>query len=77
MTQTCYIDSRGWKYRVMPGISDPPSYKARYQNDKHTGGTGWHGVPIMKWRETFKEAQADLDEVAKKKGWAVWCVTKI
>ena len=33
-----YIDSRGWKYRVMQGLGD--AFKARYQKpDKNTAKT--------------------------------------
>jgi hypothetical protein len=61
----------------MGGISTPTTYKARYQDDKHHGSTGWHCVNVLKWRETEAEAQADLDAFAANKGWQVWCQTKI
>ena len=66
-----YIDKRGWKYKVMGGLSIN-SFKVRYQDDKHTGGTGWKCVKTLPWRETFDEAQADLKAYAKKKGMKEW-----
>lgn len=30
---------------------------------------GWKGVRSFKWRETFDEAQTDLNEHAREKGW--------
>lgn len=66
-----YIDARGWKYRVMPGIGDD-SFKTRYQKaDKH-GLIGWKGFPQLPWRGSFDEAQADLNAYAKEKGWNEW-----
>lgn len=32
-----WVDKRGWKYRVMSGISSE-RYKGRYQDNKHTLG---------------------------------------
>ena len=69
---TKYIDARGWKYQVMSGIG-PDSFKARYQKpDKNDAVCGWKGVAAVPWRGTFSEAQADLDRLAKKRGWEVW-----
>lgn len=66
-----YIDSRGWKYRVMSGIS-ADTYKARYQRPEKQGDVGWKGLAAVPWRTTREEAQADLDQLAEKKGWQVW-----
>lgn len=60
-----YIDNRGWKYKVMSGIGED-SYKARYQKP---GKTGWKCMNNMEWRNTFDEAQSDLNEMAKLKHW--------
>lgn len=60
-----YVDERGWKYRVMPGIGIN-TYKARYQKP---GKPGWHGVAKLPWRESFDVAQADLNRLAKEKQW--------
>ena len=69
---TKYIDARGWKYQVMSGIG-PDSFKARYQKpDKNDAVCGWKGVAAVPWRGTFSEAQADLDQLAKERGWEVW-----
>lgn len=63
-----YIDQRGYKYKVMGGIG-PDAFKARYQKPEKTGSNGWKGLASVPWRKTFEEAQADLDEYARKKGW--------
>ena len=63
-----YQDSRGWRYRVMGGIT-ADSFKARYQKPEHQGSTGWKGLAAVPWRRTRKEAQADLDALAERKGW--------
>lgn len=65
---TAYKDQRGYKYKVMSGIG-PYAFKARYQKPEKTGSDGWKGLAAVPWRETFEEAQADLDEYAQKKGW--------
>jgi hypothetical protein len=67
-----YIDKRGWKYKVIVGLGTPPVYKARYQrSDKH-GDVGWKGCAALPWRDTFDEAQSDLNTYAKLKGWEEW-----
>ena len=33
------------------------------------GKDGWHGCRALPWRKTYEEAQKDLDEYARKKGW--------
>lgn len=63
-----YVDKRGWKFRVMSGIGEN-TYKARYQDNKHTGSSGWRGSGMAPWRESFDEAQSDLNKLAKSKGW--------
>ena len=66
-----YIDSRGWKYRVMPGLSGN-EFKARYQKPDSQGESGWHGVRSLPWQYTQEEAQADLDAWAEKKHMSVY-----
>jgi hypothetical protein len=66
-----YIDTRGWKYQVMPSFVDN-AYKARYQKPRKHGNTGWKGVAALPWRSTYEEAQADLDRLAQEKGWQEW-----
>lgn len=66
-----YIDDRGWKYKVMPGISGS-TFKARYQKPEKQGSIGWKGLTAVPWRDSFDEAQADLNEYAKRKGWSEW-----
>ena len=44
-----YIDNRCWRYRVMPGIDTPPSYKVRYNKP---GKSGWYSTEGMDiWRK--------------------------
>lgn len=66
-----YIDSRGRKYKVMSGLGDN-AFKARYQRPEKQGDVGWKGLAAVPWRSTREEAQADLDQLAQKKGWRVW-----
>lgn len=47
-------------------------YKARYQKPEKHGGGGWKWVASVPWKNTFDEAQADLDQLAEKKGCQVW-----
>ena len=67
-----YIDGRGWKYKVMPGIGKEKTYKARYQKKNKMGDVGWECMRNLLWRKTFDEAQADLDRLAQEKGWKEW-----
>lgn len=62
-----YTDSRGWKYRVMSGIGDN-RYKGRYQKPENNG---WKCMKNLEWRESFDEAQSDLNDLAKSKAWDV------
>jgi len=63
-TKRCYIDQRGWQYRVMEGLGDN-TYKARYHKpENHTDG--WHCVRTLPWRDNIEDAQRDLDAYAKK-----------
>ena len=62
-----WIDSRGWKYKVMGDLAG--TFKGRYQDNKHNGNVGWKGMRQMERRETFDQAQEDLNQYAKLKGW--------
>lgn len=66
-----YIDSRGWKYKVMSGLGDN-TFKARYQRPEKQGDVGWKALASVPWRGSREEAQADLDRLAEKKGWKEW-----
>ena len=66
-----YIDSRGWKYQVMGGLGEG-AFKARYQRPEKHGDVGWKGLAAVPWRGSREEAQADLDQLAEKKGWTEW-----
>ncbi len=66
-----YIDSRGWKYQVMSGLGEN-NFKARYQRPEKHGDVGWKGLAAVPWRGSREEAQADLDQLAEKKGWTEW-----
>lgn len=60
-----YIDARGWRYKVMPGLG-VNQYKGRYNKpDKR----GWHCIAKLPWRETSAEAELDLRAMAVRKGW--------
>ena len=65
-----YRDGRGWKYKVMSGLGGV--WKARYQRPDHQGSVGWKGLAAVPWRNSFDEAQADLNRLAEEKGWSVW-----
>lgn len=60
-----YIDKRGWKYKVMGGIGGSV-YKGRYQKPEKSG---WKCMRNLEWRNSFDEAQSDLNAMAKAKGW--------
>ena len=62
---TTYRDGRGWRYQVMAGLGGD-TFKARYNKP---GKAGWKCVATLPWRASAAEAQADLDQMAKKKGW--------
>ena len=62
---TMYMDNRGWRYRVMPGLGDD-TYKARYQKPD---SQRWICMAKLPWRTTPESAQEDLDVTARKKGW--------
>lgn len=58
-----YIDSRGWKYQVMPGLGEN-TFKARYQRPEKQGDVGWKGVAAVPWRLADK-ALDKLEEIAQ------------
>jgi len=60
-----YIDNRRWKYRVMSIIGDG-AYITRYQKP---GMQSWKGLDSLPCHQRFDEAQADLNRLAKEKGW--------
>lgn len=66
-----YIDKRGWKYKVMSGISGN-TFKARYQKPEKSGSSGWKGLTTVPWRDNFDDAQADLNAYAKQKDMNEW-----
>lgn len=66
MKAKVYGDHRGWRYKVMQGLSN--TFKARYHKPDRAPGVGWRCVTTLPWRESESEAQADLDAWAKKKG---------
>lgn len=65
-----YVDHRGWKYRVMPGISNH-LYKILYHKPIYPDNVCWHTYAKIPWRETFEESQADLDSLARRKNWSI------
>lgn len=60
-----YRDSRGWLYQVMPGL-EGCAFKGWYLQP---GMLSWRCMTQLPWRNTRKEAQADLDTYAAQKGW--------
>lgn len=52
-----YKNKRGWRYKIMPGIGIPMTYKARY--NKPSSGS-WKCVRTLPWRDTVAEAEKDL-----------------
>ena len=39
---------------------------------KYIDNRSWNGCAMVPWQKTFEEAQADLDRLAKEKGWKEW-----
>ena len=62
-TEMTYEDSRGWKFKVMPGLGDN-TYKARYKKPNYIG---WHCVANLPWRNNPEDAEQDLAEYARRK----------
>ena len=65
MKKKVYIDARGWRYRVMPGLGEH-YFKGRYNTPE---GSGWHGMRQLPWRDNADAAQVDLDLLAQERGW--------
>lgn len=65
---TIYRDSRGWLYKVMPGLGGN-TFKARYHKPGYPQEKAWKCVTTLPWRGSMEEAQADLDQLARAKGW--------
>lgn len=65
MEKTVYIDSRGWRYKVMANLGGDmfkPFYHSLINN-------GYHPCRNFDWRSRFADAQADLDAYAAAHGW--------
>lgn len=60
-----YTDRRGWKFYVRSGIGGD-NFKPVYSKP---GSTRVHCSTMFSWRNTFDEAQADLNKMAKERGW--------
>lgn len=45
------------------------TFKGRYQDDRHNGSVGWKGMRQIGRRDSFDQAQEDLNRYAKGKGW--------
>ena len=65
MEKTVYIDSRGWRYKVMAGLGHD-TFKARYRKPEKNG---YHCCRQFEWRSSFRAAQDDLDAYAMEHGW--------
>ena len=59
-----YIDDRGWVYFVRAGIGGN-TFKTFFKKP----GKNEHGYKGLPWRDSFDEAQSDLNKMAKTKGW--------
>ena len=66
MKRTVYIDEKCRPYKVQ--MEHTGEWKAKYYTPGLKKGTGWRAVSGLQWRATEAEAQADLNEYAKKKG---------
>ncbi|KAF5051095.1 hypothetical protein DSECCO2_422580 [anaerobic digester metagenome] len=69
MKEVIYQDERGYLFRV--------KFDGNYQEYRGYFNRGniksrWDRMSHSKPRATFQEAQKDLDEKAKKKGWKVY-----
>lgn len=60
-----YVDKRGWIYFVRAGIG-LNTYKIFYKKPNKTGA---HSYKATDWKDTFTEAQIQLNQLAKEKGW--------
>ena len=63
MDNCVWEDSRGWRYKVMPGLGHE-RVKARYNKP---GSSGWDCVRTLPWRDNPEAAENDLTEYAGKK----------
>lgn len=66
MKRTIYRDEKGRLYKVQ--MEHTGEWKAKYYTKGLKKGTGWRAVSGLQWRATEADAQADLNEYAKKKG---------
>ncbi len=66
MKRTVYLDEKGRPYKVR--MEHTGEWKAKYYTAGLKKGTGWRAVSGLQWRATEADAQADLNEYAKKKG---------
>lgn len=63
-----FRDERDWTFFARAGLGEN-NYKAFYKKPgKNSGGHGYRNLP---WKESFREAQEDLNQLALKKGWQV------
>ena len=60
-----FEDDRGWRFFVRGGLGES-NYKAFY---KKPGIKREKGCGMVEWRKSFMQAQIDLNELGKKKGW--------
>lgn len=70
-----YIDKNGRMYAILawsvPCFRENrmlTKYKAGYRDDLYED---WVRYPITKWCDTREEAEAELKEIAEKKGWTL------
>ena len=63
-----YIDDRKWIYKVRQGLA-PGIWKAYFHKPGRTMRIGWKCLKELPWRDSFADAQRDLDDLAKIRGW--------
>jgi hypothetical protein len=72
-----YINSRGWRYRVMRGIPSLPRFDNWYDTSargtaykayRKTSGGRWKCVRTLPWRDTREAAEKDLAAYAARHG---------
>ena len=70
-----YVDKAGRMYAVLswtvPCFREHrmlKKYKAGYRDDPFDE---WSRYPVTKWSDTREEAEAELKELAQKKGWTL------
>ncbi len=62
-----FIDERGWEYFIRSGIGQK-QFKTFYRKP---GSAKEKGYSRVVWRDSFREAQIDLNELGSNKQWII------